>query len=142
MLKKRGWGSWDDPLARATRGLRRMGRVAWSSSCSRNAHDQHVLVRRAHSRIDQATLEIEMGNWEDARSGGLIRAILVKHQRAGLEGSYSVARCGPAWGNGASMGEETVLADSGRAGEIAARVGRVRSLVFLSILGYLSISSL
>jgi hypothetical protein len=76
MLKKRGWGSWDDPLACATRGLRRMGRVAWSSSCSRNAHDQNVLVRRAHSRIDQATLEIEMGNWEDARSGGLIRAIL------------------------------------------------------------------
>ena len=23
MLKKRDWGSWDDPLARATRGLRR-----------------------------------------------------------------------------------------------------------------------
>jgi hypothetical protein len=32
------------------------------------------------------------------------------------------------------MGEETVLADSGREGEIAARVGRVRSLAFLSIL--------
>src|SRR2546422_4935126 len=26
MLKKGGWGSWDDPRARATRGLRRMGR--------------------------------------------------------------------------------------------------------------------
>src|SRR5207253_5424300 len=26
MLKKVGWGSWDDPRARATRGLRRMGR--------------------------------------------------------------------------------------------------------------------
>ena len=24
MLKKREWGSWDDPLARATRGLRRL----------------------------------------------------------------------------------------------------------------------
>ena len=55
--------------ARATRGLRRMGRVAWPSSCSQNAHDKNVLVRRAQSRIDQATLENEMGNWEDARSG-------------------------------------------------------------------------
>jgi hypothetical protein len=34
-----------------------MGRGAWSSSCSRNAHDQNVLVRRAQSRIDQAPLE-------------------------------------------------------------------------------------
>ena len=48
--------------ARATRGLRRMRRAAWSSSCSRNAHDQNVLVRRAQSRIDQATLQNEMGN--------------------------------------------------------------------------------
>ena len=54
----------------ATRGLRRMGRVAWPSSCSRNAHDQNVLVRRAQSRIDQATLENEMGKRrEDVRSG-------------------------------------------------------------------------
>jgi len=30
-----------------------MGWAAWSSSCSRNAHDQNVLVRRAHSRINQ-----------------------------------------------------------------------------------------
>jgi len=30
--------------------------VAWSfSCCSRNAHDQNVLVRRAQLRIDQAT---------------------------------------------------------------------------------------
>jgi len=33
------------------------GRVAWSSSCSRNAHARKVLVRRAHSRIDSATLK-------------------------------------------------------------------------------------
>jgi hypothetical protein len=33
-----------------------------------------------------------------------------------------------------SQGEESVLADSGRAGEITVRVGRVRSLAFLSIL--------
>ena len=37
-------------------------------------------------------------------------------------------------GKGASLGKETVLADSGRAGEITARVGRVRRLAFLSIL--------
>ena len=56
--------------ALATRGLRRMGRVAWPSFCSRNAHDRNVLVRRALSRIDQATLENDMGKWEDARSKG------------------------------------------------------------------------
>ncbi len=39
----------------------------------------------------------------------------------------------PCLGQGASKGEESVLAASGRAGEITARVGRVRSLDFLSI---------
>ena len=33
------------------------------------------IVRRAQSRIDQAALENEMGNREDARSGGLIQVI-------------------------------------------------------------------
>ena len=37
-------------------------------------------------------------------------------------------------GQGASLGEEAVSADSGRVGEVAARVGRVRSRAFLSIL--------
>ena len=32
------------------------------------------LVRRAHSRINQATLENEVGDWEDVRSCGLIQA--------------------------------------------------------------------
>ena len=40
----------------------------------------------------------------------------------------------PCWGQGASLGEESVLADSGRAGEIIAGVGRVRSLACLSTL--------
>jgi len=40
----------------------------------------------------------------------------------------------PCLGQGASQGEESVLADSGREGEITAGVGRVRSLAFLSIL--------
>jgi hypothetical protein len=37
-----GWGNGED--------------AAWSSSCSRNAHDQNVLVRRAQLRINQAAL--------------------------------------------------------------------------------------
>jgi len=35
-----------------------------------------ALVRRTQSRIDQATLENEVGKWEDARSGELIQVIL------------------------------------------------------------------
>jgi hypothetical protein len=66
--RRKGW-SLMIFCARATRGLRRVGRVARPSSCSRNAHDKNVLVRRAQSRIDQATLENEWGNWEVARSG-------------------------------------------------------------------------
>jgi len=37
-------------------------------------------------------------------------------------------------GQGASKGEESVVADSGRAGEITARVGRLRTKTFLSFL--------
>ena len=40
----------------------------------------------------------------------------------------------PCLGQGASLGEEAVSADSGRAGEVTARVGWVRSLAFLSTL--------
>ncbi len=46
----------------------------------------------------------------------------------------SAAKLRPCLGQGASLGEEAVLADSGRAGEVAARVGRVRHPAFLSIL--------
>ena len=38
----------------------------------------------------------------------------------------------PCLGEGASLGEEAVLADSGRVGEVTAEVGRVRSLAFLN----------
>jgi hypothetical protein len=48
--------------------LKKDERVAWPFSCSRNAHDKNVLVRRAQSRIDQATLESKTGNWENAHS--------------------------------------------------------------------------
>ena len=37
-------------------------------------------------------------------------------------------------GQGASLGKAAVLTDAGREGEVAARVGRVRKLAFLSIL--------
>ena len=47
--------------APGTRGLRRVGRVARPSSCSRNAHDKNVLVRRAQSRIDPAPLKTKWG---------------------------------------------------------------------------------
>jgi hypothetical protein len=52
--QRRGW-SLRVSCARATRGLRReRGEPPDHPSCSRNAHDQNVLVRRAHSRINQA----------------------------------------------------------------------------------------
>jgi hypothetical protein len=62
--------------ARATRGLRKMGRAPWSSSCSRNAHDRNVLVRRAQSRINQGALENEMGIEITRVVGNSFRAIL------------------------------------------------------------------
>ena len=40
-------------------------RAARCPPCSQNAHGETVLVRRAQSRIDQATLENEMGKWDD-----------------------------------------------------------------------------
>ncbi len=61
----------------------------------------------------------------DARGLGPIQATL-------LNASNKLLR--PCLGQGASQGEEAVLADSGREGEVVAGVERVRSLVFLSIL--------
>jgi hypothetical protein len=60
--------------ARGTRGLRRVGGAAWSSSCSRNAHDKNVLVRRAQSRINQTALESAVRDCgDDTGSGNSIR---------------------------------------------------------------------
>jgi hypothetical protein len=42
------------PSSRAGMDPQERGGAAWSSSCSWNAHDKNVLVRRAHSRIDRA----------------------------------------------------------------------------------------
>src|ERR1043165_3831935 len=80
-----GQGSWDDPRARATRGLRRPSLDARSRD-----HPSHPLKRDS-----------------------LLR---------------------PCLGQGASRGEEAVSVDSGRVGDISARVGRVRCVASLSIL--------
>ncbi len=61
----------------------------------------------------------------DARGLGPIQATLLK---------ASNKRLRPCLGLGASLGEEAVLADSGREGEVVARVGWVRRLNILSIL--------
>ena len=59
----------------------------------------------------------------------------MKKVRSSLNLDLSLPRVlRPCLGKGASQGEESVLADSGREGEITARAGRVRSLAFLSIL--------
>jgi len=65
-----------------------------------------------------------------------LRAALAAPLKRGIE-RYEELEGFPLWpclGQGASLGEEAVLADSGWEGEITARVGRVRSLAFLSIL--------
>ena len=85
-MLKNARGGWDDPRARATRGLRRPSLDARSWD-----HPTHPLVVRDSS----------------------LR---------------------PCPGQGAPQGEEAVLADSGREGEISAGVGRVRRLDFLNIL--------
>src|SRR4029077_16001443 len=65
--------------------------------------------------------------------------VLASLPRTVKQGSVSKLR--PCLGYGASLGEEAVLAGSGGAGEVAARVGRVRSLAFLSILCSVPLSS-
>jgi hypothetical protein len=54
--------------------------------------------------------------------------------RSAVYTSSALRSLRPCLGQGASQGEESVLADSGRADEITDRVGRVRSLACLSIL--------
>ncbi len=56
----------DDVLCSRNARPQKDGMGSLVASCSRNAHDRNVLVRRAHSRIDQATLEMEIGDWDDA----------------------------------------------------------------------------
>ena len=75
------------PLCSRNARPQKMGRVAWLSSCSRNAHDRNVLVRRAHSRIDQATLENEVGEGEAQRR----KKFSLLPERAPSEGPRSTA---------------------------------------------------
>jgi len=70
-----------------------------------------------------------------ARSGELIRAIINKTIITSKLGRAIFGHLlRSSLGESASQGEESVLAGSGREGEITARVGRVRRLAFLSIL--------
>ncbi len=81
-----------------------------SPLCSRNARPQKALVGRAqwetHPGHPGATYTSKLG-W-----------IIL---------NYSLRFC---LGKGASLGEEAVLADSGREGEVVARVGGLRRLAF------------
>ena len=71
------WNRMTHPYySKNTSELERGSRAAWSFSCSRNARPQKGLVRRAHSRINQAAL------WRDrqanlAEVGGNSQAILL-----------------------------------------------------------------
>jgi len=70
----------------------------------------------------------------------MVRLLKIFSSKAAGSGTTEAYPCGTsagrhateneAWGNGASLGEEAVLADSGRAGEVAAGVGRVRMSEF------------
>ena len=82
-----------------------------------------MLVRRAQSRIDQATLESEIGDWEDARSWDHPSHPLVSDRSPA---ALLELRRVP--------GREAVLADSRWEGEVVAGVGRVRRPNILSIL--------
>jgi len=102
-----------------------------------------VLVRCAQLRAALATsLKGGIGNGKalarDKASLGALRAGWVRMLRAvGIIPAIpykSDSSLRPCLGRGASLGEEAVSADSGWAGEVAAGVGRVRNLAFLSIL--------
>src|SRR5437016_803296 len=69
MLKKGGWGSWDDPRARATRSLRRMEMKRPGA----------LLARRTRT----------MKGWNDTRAGPLLP------ERARSECARSTAAVGP-----------------------------------------------
>ena len=76
----------------------------------------------------------EVGNTVGAFPFAKIYCEGERSTRSAVGTSSGLHSLGPCLGQGASQGEEAVLADSGRAGEIFVRVGRVRSLVFLRIL--------
>jgi hypothetical protein len=77
---------------------------------------------------------LEIGNTGGAFPFAKIYPMGERPTRSAICISSGLHSLRPCLGQGASLGEEAVLADSGRAGEVAARAGRVRSLEFLSIL--------
>ena len=138
-----GRGSWDDPRARATRGLRRI----------RGSRQTVLLARRAptikrwslDARSEEQSAYSLWGSWGNQKA--LARANGTSRRASGWAGeniarswdhpSHPLKRDSllrPCVQRRASLGEEAVLADSGRAGEVAAGVGWVRRLVFLSVL--------
>ena len=101
--------------------IKPVGRAAWPSSCSPNAHDKNVLAwdksasRRVRGRAGENV----------ARNRGST-GVLFNGSTEGIEKDASreerslLACCSLARGNGASMGKETVSANSERAGEVVA----------------------
>jgi hypothetical protein len=80
LAEQRGGWSLMIFCARATRG-RGLPSLDARSGRSISPHPREItselggsiyIIRRAHSRINQATLENEVGDWEDTRSWGLI----------------------------------------------------------------------
>ncbi len=102
-MLKREQGSWNDPLARATRRLRRMGK------------------ERPGALLARRTRTVKLCSF-DARSWD--------HPSHSLKMNSSLRSC---LGEGASLGKAAVLADVGRAGEVVARVEWVKTETFLNI---------
>jgi len=138
-----GRGSWDDPRARATRGLRRI----------RGSRQTVLLARRAptikrwslDARSEEQSAYSLWGSWGNQKA--LARANGTSRRASGWAGeniarswdhpSHPLKRDSllrPCVQRRASLGEEAVLAASGWVGGVTAGVGWVRRLVFLSIL--------
>ena len=108
-MLKNGRGGWNDPRARATRGLRRM----------RGSRQTVLLARRAptikrwslDARSEEQSAYSLWGSWGIRRSSS--------HARTWDHPTHPlvIVSMWPCLGQGASLGEEAVLADSGWAGE-------------------------
>ena len=126
-------------LRRVSRILKRDERVAWPFSYSRNAHDQNVLAwdKSASRRARGWAGENVARNRESTRlpseaKRGIGKARSWDHLGHHLVRAVRGRSLRPCSGQDASLGEEAVLADSGRAGEVAAGAGWVTRLAFLS----------
>ena len=143
-MLKNGRGGWDDPRARATRGLGRMRRERPGALLARRTRTVKRCSFDARSKGQPRPLPLRevygveglaWANGTSRRASGWAGENVARswdHPTHPLVVRDSSLR--PCPGQGASQGEEAVLADSGREGEVAAGVGRVRRLDFLSIL--------